>query len=256
MKFLWLVVSLLVLCSWHLSSAAKKKKSKTSETTTASSSNANKIDLLANALKAGPLLSLSDRNFSKFITDRPREYYSVLVLTATDPKYGCSVCSKGRANLEEVARLYHSQYNISEVPVDQRVLFFKAEVDDARNIFGELRIETVPRTYILPPADTKSKKIPIQEHEVEGRGFMESLQASVDAVNQATGVKIQILQDPFLFLFGISIFAVLLALFVSAAIYDIFGSLLWYQTPKLWVIVSVVSTMIRPCIANASVTFF
>jgi hypothetical protein len=45
----------------------------------------------------------------------------------------------------------------------------------------------------------------------------------------------------------------LLALFVSAAVYDIFGSLLWYQTPKLWVIISVVSTIVRHCV-NASVT--
>lgn len=248
-----LVLTTLLLVSTQLALAAKKKKStnKQSEnpttSTSSSTSNANKLELLSKALKSGPLLALGDRNFSKFITDRPRDYYTVLVLTATDPKYGCSVCAKGSANLEDVAKLYNSQYNISEVPENKRVLFFKAEVDDARNIFSELRIETVPRTFILPPADAKSKKVPLQDHEIEGRGFLEGLQASVDTVNSITGVKIQILQEPFLFLFAIGVFALLLSLFVSAAVYDVFGSLLWYQSPKIWVAISIVSSFRGIC---------
>jgi hypothetical protein len=200
-----------------------------------------KIDQISKAIHSGgPLVALSDRNFSKFINDRPRDYYAVVVLTATDPQYKCSVCVKAKGNLEDVAKLYVSQYNISEVPANQRVVFFKAEVDDARNIFTELRVETVPRTFVFPPADTKSKKVPMQEYEIEGRGFLEGLSSSVETVNNVTGVKIQILQHPFLFLFAAAVFAVLLSLFVSAAAYDVTGSLLWYQTPKLWVIISII----------------
>lgn len=183
--------AVLVIC---LVAAAKKKKSSTStKSETASSTSVNKFDSVIKAIKTGgSLISLTDRNFSKFITDRPRDYYAVLVLTATDPRYGCSVCVKGKNNLEDVAKLYNSQYNLSAVDTNQRVVFFKAEVDDARNIFTELRVETVPRTFILPPADVKAKKVPIQEHEVEGRGFLENLQASVDTVNNATGVKVKL----------------------------------------------------------------
>jgi hypothetical protein len=224
--------------------AAKKKKSSSKSSSSkseSSSSSASKVEQISKAIRSGgPLVALSDHNFSKFVNDRPRDYYAVLVLTATDPQYGCSVCVKAKGNLEDVAKLYHSQYNISEIPVDQRVIFFKAEVDDARNIFTQLRVETVPRTFILPPVDTNSKLVPMQEYEIEGRGFLEGLSSSVDTLNNATKVKIQILQSPFLFLFTVAVFAVFLSLFVSAAAYDVLGSLLWYQTPKIWVIISVI----------------
>lgn len=38
----------------------------------------------------------------------------------------------------------------------------------------------------------------------------------------------------------IGAFAVLMALFVSAAKGDLFGAVLWYQSPKIWVWVSAV----------------
>lgn len=200
MRLLFLIFCLSLLFAF--SAAAKKKKSSSksssssaspssSSTSSSSSSSLSKIDQISKAiLSGGPLVALSDRNFSKFINDRPRDFYAVVVLTATDPQYKCSVCVKAKRNLEDVAKLYVSQYNISEIPANQRVVFFKAEVDDARNIFTELRVETVPRTFVFPPADTKSKKVPMQEYEIEGRGFLESLSSSVETVNNVTGVKV------------------------------------------------------------------
>lgn len=243
------VLCLLLLCRdvAGAETAAKKKKSssksKTSKSESSSStfSSASKIEVLAKLMQNNPIVSLTDRNFPKYITDRPRDYHSVLVLTATDPKYGCSVCVKGKQNLEGVAKLYQSQFNFSAVATpEERVVFFVAEVDDARNIFTELRVETVPRVFILPPADSKSRKTLIQEYEVDGRPLLESLQASIELVNYKTGLKILILQDPFLLLLILSIVAMLLALFVSNACYDVSSALLWYQEPKLWVVVSLI----------------
>lgn len=47
--------------------------------------------------------------------------------------------------------------------------------------------------------------------------------------------------DPIPFLIGLCLVALLLALFVSNASYDVFGSLLWYQSPSIWVVISAVT---------------
>lgn len=44
--------------------------------------------------------------------------------------------------------------------------------------------------------------------------------------------------DPAPVLLFVCILSVLLALFVSTAAFDVFGSILWYQSAKIWVIVS------------------
>lgn len=41
-------------------------------------------------------------------------------------------------------------------------------------------------------------------------------------------------------------FAVLVALFVSAAKGDLYGAVLWYQSPKIWVWVSAVRLVVLP----------
>ncbi len=46
--------------------------------------------------------------------------------------------------------------------------------------------------------------------------------------------------EPLLLLLGVV--GALLALFVSAASFNVYESILWYQSPKIWVCVSVVST--------------
>ena len=51
----------------------------------------------------------------------------------------------------------------------------------------------------------------------------------------------EITVDPAPVLVALGFFAALVALFVSAAKGDIFGALLWYQSPNIWVLVSAVS---------------
>lgn len=47
--------------------------------------------------------------------------------------------------------------------------------------------------------------------------------------------------DPKPVLIVLGAIAAIMALFVSAASYDVYGALLWYQSPRIWVFVSAVS---------------
>ncbi len=47
--------------------------------------------------------------------------------------------------------------------------------------------------------------------------------------------------EPLLLVLGVA--AALVALFVSAASFNVYESILWYQSPKIWVCVSVVSSI-------------
>jgi hypothetical protein len=52
---------------------------------------------------------------------------------------------------------------------------------------------------------------------------------------------VEVTVDPAPLTLLLGAFAVLVALFVSAAKGDLYGAVLWYQSPKIWVWVSAVS---------------
>ena len=45
---------------------------------------------------SSPILYLSDRNFSSFVTEKPRYYHAAIFLTASNPKYQCMPCAQSQ----------------------------------------------------------------------------------------------------------------------------------------------------------------
>lgn len=225
------------------SSSSTKSISSTKSTTASSSSSSpeKKFSTILEKLQDAPVLSLSDANFTKFVTDRPRDYYAVLMFTATNPRYQCSICGRVDSNFQEIATAYHSQYNLSTVPIEQRIVFFKLEVDNARGVFGDLALETVPRFYSLPPTTIKSPKSKISDLEIDAGVFIQGVSPAFTLLEAKTGVKIRVLTDPYLVLLVLGFTSLIVALFVSYASYDFTKALLCYQSPAFWVFVSVVS---------------
>lgn len=67
---------------------AKKDKSKTAssgDNDVATKARA-KADVVATLAASMPLIPLSDKNFTKYITERPRLYHAAVVFTATNEK--------------------------------------------------------------------------------------------------------------------------------------------------------------------------
>jgi thiol-disulfide isomerase/thioredoxin len=212
------------------------------------------------------VIPLSDKNFTKFVTDRPRDYHAVLLFTATGKQYQCGVCVKTQGVYEEIAGLYNAQYDFNKTDIEKKVVFFKIEVDNARAIFTELQLETVPRLFFLPPAAVGAPKAQISKFEVDNHVLLDGTKRILQEINQITGVKVnyvlvhlmlmfiplqliylclsikvEVTVDPAPLVLALCALAALAALFVSAAQGDLYGAVLWYQSPKIWSGVSAVS---------------
>jgi hypothetical protein len=194
-----LAIFLAVFCCCCLSAATKKKNSAASnKKVNVDEDGAKKrIKILEDKLKSTSMISLTDTNFTKFVVDRPRNYGALLMFTATEPKYQCSVCMKVKNNFEEVSKMYNAQYNFSDVKAEQKLVFFRLEVDSARNVFGELGLETVPRMYYLPPADVAAAKQSMEDLEIDSRPFMESISSALGHIEQFSKVQVCCLQKLF-----------------------------------------------------------
>lgn len=139
------------------------------------------------------------------------------------------------------AKAYEAQFAFNTTSQDQRLAFFSIDVDDAPAVFNELKLDSVPHFYILPPAADKAPKTKISTREVEAKAFMDNLEGALKAIEASTSVKIRILLDPWPFVAGIVFAAILLAFVVEKASRDLWGTFLWYRSPILIACVSAVS---------------
>lgn len=127
------------------SDGKQSDSSSSSSSSSAISTSIRNIQELSTIFEHERTAMLFDKNFSSFVSDRPREYYAALLFTATGSKYRCSICLKVKPIFDDVAKLYHEQYEFNSSAVDKRIAFFLVEVDNARNIFSAMvRENSVP----------------------------------------------------------------------------------------------------------------
>lgn len=174
--------------------AAKKKTNDEKEAEKAAKEaekSAKRLTDLMGKISSSPVVSLTDTTFNKFVVERPREYHALLMFTATAKQYQCSVCLRAKAVFEEVAKYYQEQYDFNSTSISQRIAFFRIEVDDARNTFGEMQLETVPRIYLLPPTNTSSPKMKVSDFEVEAGSMMQGASTALEEITRTTGIKVR-----------------------------------------------------------------
>ena len=116
----------------------KKKATKKSSDSKTVDNSARNLQELSTIYQHEHSALLFDKNFSSFVSDRPREYFAALLFTATSSKYQCSICLKVKPIFEDVAKLYHDQYEFNSSAPDKRIAFFRIEVDNAKNIFNAM----------------------------------------------------------------------------------------------------------------------
>ncbi len=183
MRFLCLLSLLFVLTA-----VAKKKTSTKSQKE--SDKGLSKISTLVTKLATSPVVPLSDSNFSKFVIDRPREYSAFLMFTATAKQYQCTVCVRAKTVFDEIAAHYQQQYDFNSTSIQNRIVFFSVEVDDARSTFQDMQLETVPRLYLLPATSIDSPKMKLTEFEIESKHLLESASAALAEIHTRTGIKV------------------------------------------------------------------
>jgi hypothetical protein len=182
---------LVIFCSlFALGFAAPRRKERTSSTTSESDSGAARRDLVATKLLQTSVVPLTDGNFSKFITSRPREYSAVLMFTAINPKYQCQVCLRAQSAYNLAADYYRDQYDFKEVGVDKRFAFFVVDVETARGTFEDMKLETVPRFYVLPPRESDSPKLKMSEFEINSMTILEGPGSFLTELERLSGIKV------------------------------------------------------------------
>lgn len=152
--------------------AARRTKVKESQSKSNSNSEA-RLQTLTTKFSNQNLVSLTDSNYSKFITLRPRDYVAVVMFTALGSRYSCSACKTALPVYADVANLYYGQYDFNSSLPKDRLAFFIVDADTAGQTFEDMKLETVPRFYILPPRTESDSKMKLSDFEVENRYYFE-----------------------------------------------------------------------------------
>jgi hypothetical protein len=238
MMSLMLIVLLLVILI-----IAESKKSSSSSSSSSSSDKTksqDRINIISDKIKQyGPVISLTESNFSRFIIDRPREYYAALLFTAEAKKYQCTICHTNRIYFQDVAKYYSQEYNFNSTKESQRIAFFTVDVDNARSIFNEMNLESVPRYYVVPPRTIDSPKLKISDFEANVRsGGNDGSAAFIEEIKRLVGVQIKVTWDPKPFKAILIVLSIVLGYIVSAAQVDIKEAIKWYKNRHLWTLFS------------------
>ena len=205
-----------------------------------------------------PYTWLSDKNFTKYVGDRPRNYHALIMFTATGASYQCAICVAAKATFVTAAELYSEQYDFLAGNTDvntnanardadasalheasTRVAFFVLEVDNARGTFTSMGLETVPRIYALPPTQSTSPKLRMSDFEVSVQSVLEGPKGFLDEVKRITGVRVAVTISPWPILLLLGVAGYFLALLAAAAVHA--GpkvAMLWYRSPLIWASVS------------------
>ncbi|RYG63967.1 hypothetical protein EON64_14905 [archaeon] len=104
-----------------------------------------------------------------------------------------------------------------------------------------MQLDSVPHTYILPLADAKAPRPRLSAaQEADPKAFLDSLPGALQALRESTGVQVKVLHDPALLVVGVFLLTMLLALLSALVSRDLPSTLLLYQSPSLWTVVSLV----------------
>lgn len=118
---------------------------------------------LTNALSASNLLKHKEKSKSNIIKltknnyerilEGPRDSYVLLLLTATNPQIGCSVCQKLGPEFDKLANSWFQDH-----PDGDNLFFAKSDFADGyREIFQAFQLNNVPRLFLYSPSAETSK---------------------------------------------------------------------------------------------------
>ncbi|THC90818.1 hypothetical protein EYZ11_009721 [Aspergillus tanneri] len=91
-------------------------------------------------------LDLDDSTYED-LTSQPRDYYVAVILTATDVRYGCSLCREFQPEWELIAR----SWNKGSEPDGLKLLFGSLDFSNGKATFQKLMLQTAPVLLVFPP---------------------------------------------------------------------------------------------------------
>ncbi|CAK7271420.1 oligosaccharyl transferase subunit ost3/OST6 [Sporothrix epigloea] len=99
----------------------------------------------AKQLSSAPV-KIEDRGFQSLVAGSPRDYSSLILLTAMDPRYGCQLCREFQPEFDLLARSWTKGDKAGE----SRVIFATIDFTDGRETFQSLGLQTAPVLLFYP----------------------------------------------------------------------------------------------------------
>jgi oligosaccharyltransferase complex subunit gamma len=91
-------------------------------------------------------IKLTDANFQD-VTSAPRDYATVVLLTAMDNRFGCAACREFQPEWDLLARSWQRGDRKGE----SKVLFTTIDFADGRDTFTSLKLQHAPVVMLYPP---------------------------------------------------------------------------------------------------------
>eukprot|EP00466_Bigelowiella_natans_P005702 jgi/Bigna1/138803/aug1.46_g13511 len=100
---------------------------------------------------ANGIVHLDSREYKRYINDGPRGYYTMVVYTALDEEFQCSICQSMN---KEMIKLSQAM-NLSKL--DPPVFIASVDYKDNAHVFQTLQFRHVPIVVLVPPTNTTRK---------------------------------------------------------------------------------------------------
>ncbi|KAF3401572.1 Magnesium transporter protein 1 [Penicillium rolfsii] len=81
------------------------------------------------------------------LTNAPRDYYTAVILTAMDARYGCAMCREFDPEWTLIAK----SWNKGNKPDDLKLVFGTLDFDQGKAVFQKLMLQTAPVILLFPP---------------------------------------------------------------------------------------------------------
>ncbi|KAJ6140443.1 hypothetical protein N7470_010448 [Penicillium chermesinum] len=111
----------------------------------AASSSAEKLQKYQSLSRSGPV-DLDSAAFEE-LTSAPRDYFTAVILTAKDARYGCLMCREFDSEWNFISR----SWNKGSKPDDLKMVFGTVDFDQGKAVFQKYMLQTAPVVLLFPP---------------------------------------------------------------------------------------------------------
>lgn len=224
-------LSLFFLLALCLSAASSKTKKNGADT------KLNQIMDLA-AKSRGNVITLDDSTYAHYATSKPRPYSLVVFLTATHPKFKCSICKQLDREYQLLAESYNKQ--IKATGENPSLFFLRLDYEAAQKTFGKYQVTSVPIVFYISgssaPKDGDEYNILIRDrYQVSSDPDAEGL---ASFIRERSGISITIKRSMFMAYVILIVAFGLIALAVPFAINLLPTIISFLQMKPLWALVS------------------
>ncbi|KAK2867863.1 hypothetical protein FQN49_003392 [Arthroderma sp. PD_2] len=111
----------------------------------ASSKDGDKYLKFKAASRSSGAVTLDDASYIE-LTNLPRDYHTLVLLTAMDPRFGCDICKMFQPEWDLLSRTWNKA-NLGE----SKLVLGTLDFIDGRSIFQQLQLQTAPILLLFPP---------------------------------------------------------------------------------------------------------